>query len=384
MTKKRILYLSGLGRPASIPFQEKLLHLGSRLSGDMVFSVSKGSSRPDLKEIGGFGLHQYSYVREGAISRNAYIFLMSMWYALKIFYSGKRYQVIVSSTPFVTGLAAILLSRITGAKAIVEINGNFESAYKYDSKDGFGGRLLMRLKDRVSRSWISFVVRKADGVKLVYHRQLEPLGIPAGAVKKVFSFANFVPIGRFLQAEKSDGGYVLLLGYPWYLKGVDVLIKAFRKISPEFPRLRLKVVGWCPSGREFFEGLAGGDPRIELKDPVHYDDVIPLMCGCSLYVLASRTDSSPRVLREAMAAGKPIVASDIDGVPEIVRDGYNGLLFEKENVDDLAQKMRKVLSRPEFADELARNGVRFVHEHLSEECYAKRFAEMIEDVTRGQ
>jgi glycosyltransferase involved in cell wall biosynthesis len=277
MKIKRILYLSGLGRPASIPFQEKLLHLSNDFSGDMIFAVSKGGKNSDLKEIGNFWLHQYDYIKESTIARNLYTFWMSLYCALKIFYSGRRYEVIVSSTPFVTGLAAILLSRLTKAKAVIEINGNFESAYKYDSKDGFGGRLLMRIKDKVSRSWISFVVRKADGVKLVYDRQLEPLGIHATDVKKVFSFANFVPIRRFMEAEKSDRGYVLLLGYPWYLKGVDILIKAFKKISTEFPDLRLKVVGWCPSGREYFEGLADGDSRIELNDPP--DDPVHPVCS---------------------------------------------------------------------------------------------------------
>lgn len=380
MPKANVLYLSGLGWPRSAPFQEKLLFLSRHMSGDVIFSTSEKGAAPEIKEIGGFRLHPYRYVDDGTIKRNFTILWKSLSIALKIRFSGRKYQAVVSSTPFVTGLAAIIISLLTGAKAVVEINGNFESAYKYDSKDGFGGGLLMKLKHRISRSWIGFVVRRADAVKLVYSRQLEPLGIDAGELKRVCSFANFVPISSFIAAEKADKGYVLLLGYPWLLKGVDILIKAFRKISPEFPGLKLKVVGWCPSGREYFENLAEGNSNIELCDPVYYDEVITLMAECSLYVLASRTDSSPRVLREAMAAGKPIIASDIDGVPEIIKDGYNGLLFEKENVDDLAGKMRMVLSRPELAKQLTDNGMSFVREHLSEECYARNYGEMIKKI----
>ena len=103
------------------------------------------------------------------------------------------------------------------------------------------------------------------------------------------------------------------------------------------------------------------------------------MANCSLYVLASRTDASPRVLREAMACGKPIIASRVDGVPELIKDGYNGLLFEKENYEELANKMRMVLSDKKLALRLGDNGLKYVQENLSEECYIKQYREMIEE-----
>lgn len=379
-----VLYIaSGLGKPASIPFYEKFMELSRHFSGDIVFSIGKGVEHARLKEIGEFRLHAHKYVRDNMLARNLNSFFMTVFHALKIHFFERRYQVIVSTTPFISGLAALFISWVTGAKVIIEINGNFESAYKYDSKDGFGNRAAMNMKDRISRAFIAFVINRADAVKLVYAKQLDPLGITVNRGTKVFCFANFVPIRKFLEAEKTDGRYVLLLGYPWFLKGVDILIKAFRMVCREFPGLKLKVVGWCPSGREYFENLAEGNPDIELNDPVYYDEVIRLMAGCSLYVLASRTDSSPRVLREAMASEKPIIASDADGVPELIRDGYNGLIFRKEGVEDLANKMRMILSDSGLARELAKNGLAHVREHLSEERYAENYRDMLEEVMRG-
>ena len=81
------------------------------------------------------------------------------------------------------------------------------------------------------------------------------------------------------------------------------------------------------------------------------------MAGCSLFVLPSRTEAMGRVLLEAMACKKPIIASNVGGIPEIIKDGYNGLLFESENVDDLAEKIRLVLSNKKYPTMLRNNGI---------------------------
>ena len=79
-----------------------------------------------------------------------------------------------------------------------------------------------------------------------------------------------------------------------------------------------------------------------------------------------------------MAWKEPIIASNVDGIPIYIKHGYNGLLFESENVDDLAEKMRTIFSDENYAKQLAENGYEYVHERLSEDCYVKKFCNMIE------
>jgi glycosyltransferase involved in cell wall biosynthesis len=172
------------------------------------------------------------------------------------------------------------------------------------------------------------------------------------------------------------------MGFPWHLKGVDVLIRAFNAVSPRFPDYSLRVVGYCPDKTEYLR-LRGDNNKISLCDPVPYAEAVRLMSECSLFVLASRTDSSPRVLREAMAARKPIVASNVDGIPELIRDGYNGLLFTPEDHDELAAKIARVLSDDDLAGRLADNGFAYVRANLSEERYLERFRAMVDDVCAG-
>jgi glycosyltransferase involved in cell wall biosynthesis len=301
--------------------------------------------------------------------------------ALQLFFIHKhRFDVIISNNHLITGIQAAFIGKIINAKVVVEVNGNFEAAFKYGATGMFKPGLIDKIKDRVSIGCISWVAQHVDAVKLVYSNQLIPLKLRHAQPIKTYCFPNFVPIKYFLDNEKTDGKYLLLMGYPWYLKGVDVLIKAFNIISSDFPDYTLKIVGWIPKGKEYYENLINGNDKIELLDPVFYDKVITYMTNCSLYVLASRTDSSPRVLREAMASKKPIIASNIDGVPDLIKDGYNGLLFKSENHADLADKISLILSDNNLANQLAENGFNYVQKYLSEECYITKYKAMIDDL----
>ena len=273
-------------------------------------------------------------------------YLRVLRYALRVIRKNKSYEtVIISPDPLGTGLAAIIIGKITKIKVIVEVNGCFDQALTSYMQKGKPNSMMTRIKEALTSVIVPFVLKKADKVKLLYPSQLMPVLKDSSHLDAV-SFHVYIPIQSFLRQKIRDENFILLLGHPWYLKGVDILIKAFLKISPQFPDHRLVIAGWCPDSAEkaYFLSLTQNHPKIELLDPLKYDDVISYMTRCSMYVSASRTEAMGRVLVEAMASRKPIIASDVDGIPNIVHNGINGLLFEKESVDDLAEKMIKILT----------------------------------------
>jgi glycosyltransferase involved in cell wall biosynthesis len=176
--------------------------------------------------------------------------------------------------------------------------------------------------------------------------------------------------------QVKENRYILFLGFPWKLKGVDILIQAFLQIADRHPDVTLRVVGLCPDRRPF-ERLASGHPRISLEDPVMPDEVASLMTGCEILVLPSRTEGMPKVLLEAMAARRTFIASRVGGIPTYVEDGKNGLLFDPEDVEQLAEKMSLLLSDRDYAARLADEGNRRVFELWSEERYVENFRNMI-------
>jgi glycosyltransferase involved in cell wall biosynthesis len=86
---------------------------------------------------------------------------------------------------------------------------------------------------------------------------------------------------------------------------------------------------------------------------------------CTFVAVPSRSEAFGLINLEAMASGKAIIASNVGGIPELVRDGYNGLLFKTGDHLDLAEKMLSLIEDKGLRVRLAENGRRFVSANFS-------------------
>ena len=116
------------------------------------------------------------------------------------------------------------------------------------------------------------------------------------------------------------------MGAPWYLKGVDVLLKAFAEVAPEFPNARLKLLGFYPGQEDLLE-LTRDAPQVEVMRARPNPETLEIVKRAAIMATPSRTEGLPRVIMEAMAAAIPVVASDVGGIPALVHDGENGYLI---------------------------------------------------------
>jgi len=363
--------------PTSAPIRAKFLALGQAHAGDILSVAHKREFR--RAEIGPFRVRSIYLpykVRETPVLRlpcfAAFILARTLW---ESWVRRRRYDAILVTDPVKLGVVAWLAARLTGAKLIVDLVGNLAKSARLDSERFSAGQ---RLRHALNHRVAPFILRRADAVKLLYDAQIGDWYVPPG---RLFRFHDFVPLSEFHAGDR-DEGYLLFIGYPWFLKGVDVLIQAFTKVCDAFPQATLRIVGYCED-RAPFERLAAGNPRIEFFKPVHYDAIPPLMAGCTAFVLPSRTEAMGRVLLEAMASRKAIVASRVDGIPTYVHDGHNGLLFEPESVDGLADALRRILGDPALRERLAGNGHRDVHEQLSERRYVEGISRMVAFALEG-
>lgn len=357
--------------PTLIQEQEKYAMLSEKYSG-LIFTVAhkKEFRRYPMGRFRVQGIFLPKFLRDLPLIRNAvfliYVFLKSILYQL----GGKPFDVIIACDPFKTGLLAFIISKFTGTKYIIDVVGIPLKSFQYDSGNRGIGRVV---KNSIVKYIAPLVLNHANAIKLLYDMQLKYLN-GFHDTGKTFCFHEFVPIRYF--KPRTDKKYILFLGYPWFLKGVDILIKAFNRISGEFPDYLLKIVGYCPD-RKVFENLAGGNGRIEFHEGVRYEHGIELMESCSVFVLPSRTEAMGRVILEAMAAGKPVIASNVDGIPYYLRDGHTGLLFQSENDEDLANKLRIVLSDRKYSKTLGKSAHEYVHRHYNELQYLNNLNKLI-------
>ena len=166
-------------------------------------------------------------------------------------------------------------------------------------------------------------------------------------------------------------------------KGHRYLIQAAEKIVAAHPQTRFAFVGDGELRRELELQVQS------LKLDKHFlflgfrDDVKDLLRTFDLFVLPSLYEGLPNVVLEAMACGLPVVATAVDGTPELVVDGETGYLVPPRDPDALAEKINKLLGQPDLADAFGRRGRRRVEEHFSLELQVQRFQELYETYARN-
>jgi glycosyltransferase involved in cell wall biosynthesis len=190
---------------------------------------------------------------------------------------------------------------------------------------------------------------------------LDAHGVPEARLRAIPDGTRVIPVEQPPARNTRSIFYVGQL-YPW--KGVDTLIKALADV----PDASLKIVG---SGerrdgrdvdRERLERLAADlciRDRIVFRDFVPYEEVPRHLMGAAVSVvplpdvLMSRYFTSPLKLFDAMAAGAPLVASDLDSIREVLRNGENAVLVEPDSPRALADGIRQVLDEPALAQRIA-------------------------------
>ena len=129
-------------------------------------------------------------------------------------------------------------------------------------------------------------------------------------------------------------------------KNHEALIAAAALLASSRPELRYRIVGDGPRRAEL-EALArarGVADRIEFLG--HQEDVPSLLAGADLFVLPSRSEAFPNGAIEAMAAGLPVVASDVGGLRDLIDDGRTGLLVPPANPEALAAAIESLVADP--------------------------------------
>lgn len=139
-------------------------------------------------------------------------------------------------------------------------------------------------------------------------------------------------------------------------KGQRYLIDAFSEIADDYPDLHLVMAGRTSGALDL---LIGQTQRLALTERIHFLQDVPherigaLLASAALFCLSSLAEPFGIVLLEAGLFTLPVIASRVDGVPEIIRDGKDGILVEPGNPTQLAAALRAVLDTPARSGALA-------------------------------
>ena len=213
--------------------------------------------------------------------------------------------------------------------------------------------------------WGRLVIANSESVA---RHMMDDFGVPP---EKVRFIPRGVDLERFpwkepRQAAARGEWQAAAIGRITPIKGLRELIRAFAIVVKQMPRARLRIIGSCdPKHLGYLAELKSWVSRLGLEERVefsgHRADVPALLHELDLVVLPSTgMEAFGRVLIEAGAAGVPVVASRVGGVPEVVLDRKTGLLVPPGDPPALAQSMLALLKDRGLARELSRENRRRV------------------------
>ena len=167
-------------------------------------------------------------------------------------------------------------------------------------------------------------------------------------------------------------------------KGIQYMLAALPEVAAAFPAVRYLLVGDGPHRPALEEQVR----RLGLTGRVVFagarDDVARMLAAADLFVLPSLTEALPTVVAEAMAAGRPIVATTVGGIPEMVRHGDAALLVPPADPDALAAAVCRLLANPRQAAAMGRSGRRLVAARFDIRTQARALADDYRALAAGR
>ena len=231
-----------------------------------------------------------------------------------------------------------------------------------------GAGIAVKLHDKLSSTYLNLydkiiattsvyartskILRKYSNKLAVIRNGVDTLrfnpGVKGDAIREKFHFRQS-KVGIFVGALTTFHAY----------KGVDVLLKAFKKVSGDsYARLLIVGSGDLTDGYKKLAQELGISSSVVFAGRVK-DDQLPEYYAASDFAVLPSKDSSEGfglALLEAMATGKPVIGSRVGGIPEIVQDGKNGLLVEPNNIDHLAGAIRELVENDEARSTMGKVG----------------------------
>ncbi len=199
-------------------------------------------------------------------------------------------------------------------------------------------------------------------------------------VSPITHLPNFVELREFHELKNNYN--LLFVGRMEKVKGIEFLIKAISLIIKVFPQTTLTIIG---DGLNK-ENLLSLTKSLQLENYIHFagwvknKDLDIYYEKASIVVIPSVwPENFPTVCNEAMSAGRPVIGTNVGGIPEIIDDGVNGYLVEPQSPEQIAEKVIKLFSEENLLKEFGKNA-RKKAEEFGIEKYSENTVKIYEEV----
>lgn len=270
-----------------------------------------------------------------------------------------------------SGFVGVFIKKLTGKKLVITVHGS--DIYTIPKRG-----LLKQIYIRVlSHSDCFITVSTANRKKLI------DLGLRRNII---FVIPNGISLSMFDQMStlyrEENKNIIMWTGRMIEVKGLEYLIQAMKMVVNRYPNSYLMLIGDGPIKHKLIElattlslnenvTFVGNVPNNSVPRYLHHADI---------FVLPSLSEGLPVSLLEAMAAGKPVIASNVGGISDLIKDGINGFLVESKDAEQIAKKINYLLEHPAERIRMGLESKKLVEENFTWDKIAEKTIEIYRNI----
>jgi len=220
--------------------------------------------------------------------------------------------------------------------------------------------IIYDVQDLMTSKWIlrCGAVRKYIVTGNQIRRRLQSFKIPH---KDIFMITSVPPLYDFKLTDREHRNTNQMVQFIFVgelnikVKGIDILMEAFKEAANESSIVTLTIVGTGPDKdycKIYLEKNPELQKRVAMRGALDNKQSMEAIAKADVLLLPSRTEGIPRVIIEAFLFGKPVIASRVGGIPEVVKDNKNGLLVEAGDSKELTRALLLVAHNTELREAL--------------------------------
>lgn len=235
-----------------------------------------------------------------------------------------------------------------------------------------------RIMNRILSKITDKIVAVSEDVKedIMRYDRIDPSKIeviPNGIdVERFNPEKNTTDIRKEFSLEEDD----IVIGFIGRIvpaKGLEYLLNALPYLKEEFKNIKLFIVGEGSLVEELKERAKKNNVFDNILFIGRRRDIPEILASINIFVMPSIAEGFPNALLEAMAMGKPIVTTEVGGIPEIVKNGFNGLLVPPRDTVSLSKAIKELISNDQLAAKLGQAARDLVHDNLSIKAIAQKW-----------
>jgi len=281
--------------------------------------------------------------------------LLYLWQVLRL---AKDSDVLYAQNLFSVGIPGLIVSKILRKKVVVKIVGNYAweqsitrgwfkgGIEEFRKSDGLRAQFLKKIQGMLAKQ-ASLVIVPCQYLKKI----VKEWGVPEEKLRVIYNAPEDLPILNITKQEAQEeigleGNIILSIGRldPW--KGFSCLIEVVDELIKEGQNLKLLIIGEGTEKKNLESQIKnlGLESNIKLIGKVIHQNLSLYFKAADIFILNSAQEGFSHVILEAMQQGVPIITTSVGGNPELIESGFNGILVEYNNKQQIKETIVKILN----------------------------------------